>query len=84
MSPRRSLVLARKSLVRAIVLFVLFVLLLNFSVPYDTTDDTTNKTRSGLSLYTDHLTGCQYLRAGIFGGITPRLTANGKHQGCRE
>lgn len=37
--------------------------------------------RSGLQPYTDHGTGCQYLRAGsMFGGsaLTPRLDATGK------
>jgi hypothetical protein len=33
--------------------------------------------RSGLSLYTDSKTGCQYLRAGI-SGLTPRLDRDGK------
>ena len=32
--------------------------------------------RSGLSIYTDHLTGCQYL-VSPSGGITPRLDAKG-------
>lgn len=46
-------------------------------VPRDDTDSP-NK-RSGMGLYTDHKTGLQYLRAGWFGGLTPRLDANGKH-----
>ena len=35
--------------------------------------------RSGMQLYTDSLTGCQYLEAGMIGGITPRLDRDGKH-----
>lgn len=34
--------------------------------------------RSGMHIYTDHLTGCQYLRPGSYSGITPRLAADGK------
>jgi len=36
---------------------------------------------SGMVVYHDHLTGCEYLASG-HGGITPRLDANGK-QVCR-
>lgn len=32
---------------------------------------------SGLSLYTDHRTGCQYLGV-LFGGLTPRLGPDGR------
>lgn len=42
--------------------------------------------RSGMELFADHLTGCQYLRGGsLFGGsaLTPRLDANGK-QVCKR
>lgn len=35
---------------------------------------------SGLTLYRDHLTGCEYVSVG--GGLTPRLGADGK-QLCR-
>lgn len=44
--------------------------------------DTSDDERSGMSLYTDALTGCQYLGAG-FGGITPRLDKDGHHV-CSE
>ena len=37
--------------------------------------------RSGMSLYTDELTGCQYL--GTLGALTPRLAPEG-HQICKE
>ena len=37
--------------------------------------------RSGLVPATDAATGCQYLRTSG-GGITPRLTQDGKHMGC--
>ncbi len=42
--------------------------------PRDDTD--TDVLRSGMRLYTDHGTGCQYLRAGD--GLTPRLDSAGK------
>lgn len=44
-------------------------------VPRDDTDPPDG--RSGLSLHTDHLTGCQYVGKG-FGNITPRLDADGQ------
>lgn len=44
--------------------------------------DQADGTRSGLHLYTDAATGCQYLGTAQ-GGITPRQLPNGKHMGCR-
>lgn len=44
--------------------------------------DTPDGARSGMSLHVDHRTGCQYLSK-PFGGITPRLDANGKHMCSR-
>jgi len=38
--------------------------------------DKTRSERSGLMIFTDHKTGCQYVGT-ILGGITPRLTAQG-------
>lgn len=49
-------------------------------VPHDDTDPPREglwRSRSGLGLYTDHKTGCQYVKAGLFGGTTPRLDADG-------
>lgn len=37
------------------------------------------KDRSGLTLYIDYGTGCHYLKQGFFGGLTPRLDADGNH-----
>lgn len=46
-------------------------------------DDTdTPDARSGMSLYHDALTGCEYVGV-LFHGFTPRLDANGK-QICRS
>jgi len=61
--------------IAAIVVILVGVRYLN---PYDGTDDAKNKLRSGATLVTDYGTGCQYLK-GTFGGITPRLNANGEH-----
>ncbi len=44
--------------------------------PFDATD--APPVRSGLSLYTDAATGCQYVTAGWFGGPVPRLGRDGK------
>ena len=49
---------------------------------YDDTDDVENGDRSGMALYTDHQTGCQYLGR-FFGALTPRVDGNGNHLGCR-
>lgn len=40
-------------------------------------DDSDGKKRSGLIVYTDALTGCQYLGT-VVGAITPRLDKDGK------
>ena len=45
--------------------------------PYDDTDNAEEGERSGFRLYTDHGTGCQYLRAGVFGGVVPRFDRDG-------
>ena len=58
------------------------VLLIGLAREYDSTDNVAEKERSGLGLYTDHLTGCQYLSAG-FSGLTPRLNVKGLHEGCK-
>lgn len=50
-------------------------------VPHDDTDPPDG--RSGLTLSTDHRTGCQYLGRPL-GGLTPRLDGTGKHLGCRQ
>ena len=65
-----------------VFLFVFIIGLCTFPA-YDDTDDKVNGTRSGMVLYTDNLTGCQYLKAGLIGGITPRLDVNGNHVGCK-
>lgn len=55
------------------MLMILLSLFLNN--PRDTTDPPDG--RSGMKLLTDHKTGCQYLYRG--GGITPRMSADGRH-----
>ena len=63
---------------------VVFVcILLNQLRPYDSTDDVVGEKRSGLALYTDQLTGCQYVKGGYFGGTTPRMDRTGR-QICVE
>lgn len=65
---------------------LIFGAAINYVVPaswmgsYDSTDK--KPERSGLGLYTDAMTGCQYLSA-KGSGITPRLDENGK-QICRK
>jgi hypothetical protein len=70
-----------------IIIFVALVLALSLvgnllRWGYDDTDDKRPGEmfgkRSGLSLYTDHATGVQYIKGGLFGGTTPRLDKDGK------
>jgi hypothetical protein len=67
---------------KLILMLLLFLTLAGCNVG-DDTDDRANNRTSGLVLYTDYGTGCQYLRAAADGGITPRLAADGK-QVCRD
>lgn len=60
-----------------LLLIVVSVLIYSMVAPYDDTDDIENSDRSGLILYVDHRTGLHYLQGGLFGGITPRLNADG-------
>lgn len=70
-----------RELLIACALVVLFSIALDKTVPYDDTDDASNGVRSGMMIYTDHYTGCQYLGK-LFGGVTPRLSRKGEHMGC--
>ena len=68
-----------------IILFVVMVSILSwiynyFTIGYDSTDNPIAKERSNLTLYTDHATGLQYIRGGIFGGLQPRLNTDGTHR----
>ena len=65
-----------KTIDYVIPVLLVFLLVASCSANKDDTDPTEG--RSGLALHTDNLTGCQYL-AKPFGGITPRLDAQGKH-----
>jgi hypothetical protein len=46
------------------------------SHPYDNSDPPSG--RSNLIIRTDSLTGCEYLRDAVGGGITPRMGKDGK------
>lgn len=48
--------------------------------PYDDSDPPGG--RSGLRIYRDALTGCEYLSGGITGALTPRMDRSGR-QVCR-
>lgn len=45
-----------------------------FHIGQDTTDGPDS--RSGLALFTDHMTGCQYVGS-PYGGVTPRIDRDG-------
>lgn len=57
------------------ILVVVTAVYISF-MPYDETDDTINKRRSGMGYYVDYGTGCQYL--GTWFTLTPRLGLDGK------
>ncbi len=44
---------------------------------YDETDNTVADERSGMAVFTDYGTGCQYLMVSPMGGLTPRLDSRG-------
>ena len=73
----------RLKLVAVILLLIGLVVWVKWFAPYDDTDPPGE--RSGLVLYIDHLTGCQYVKAGsIFGGsLTPRIDRQGNPI-CKE
>lgn len=75
----------------AIAIIVAFVVIVALSAPsvpqhlkrkvswfssYDVTDNIAEKKRSGLTIYVDHETGCQYVGT-VLGGLTPRIDRNG-------
>lgn len=66
----------------ATVIVVAVIVMLAAGPRTDATDDP-NGSRSGLRLRRDYGTGCEYLE-GTRGGLTPRMTADGRHSGCRR
>lgn len=62
-------------LVFAVASFAIYCVRTARPAPYDDTDPPGG--RSGITLFTDDLTGCQYLGS-PFGPTTPRLGADGK------
>lgn len=53
--------------------------LIDYTAPYDSTDN--GEERSGMRLYTDNQTGCQYLSS-TFGSLVKRVDGEGNHVGC--
>ena len=63
-----------------IVVIGIVIMLFSWLTPYDDTDDEASKERSGMVLFTDYGTGCQYVGTGQIWGnssLTPRLDSNG-------
>jgi len=71
-----------KETIITIILMIVVLSIINSLHSYDDTDDELNGERSGFILYTDHKTGCQYLRAGLFGNLIKRVDGEGHHVGC--
>ncbi len=68
--------------IRDLLILVIAVVLFNalanhYRWGFDDSDNNITGKRSGLSLYTDHKTGCQYFGK-VFGPPTPRLDSMGK------
>ncbi|WP_319568247.1 DUF6440 family protein [Cohaesibacter marisflavi] len=61
---------------------IAFICFIGFVSPSTKSDDSNGAKKSGMTVYTDYKTGCQYLGTWS-GGITPRLDADGK-QVCIE
>lgn len=59
-----------------IISFISIQFLYLWLAPTDSTDRSKWR-RSGMSVYTDNATGVQYVKAGWFGSLTPRIHANG-------
>ena len=70
-------------IIALIIMIAMILMMIDIFMPYDSTDNISNRDRSGLVLYRDHMTGCEYIKGGLIGGITPRLDGNGNHIGCR-
>ncbi len=65
-----------------ITIYLIVITLITHTLGYGGRDDTDSKVtndRSGMRLYTDYGTGCQYLRAGMLSSMIPRLDSNGDH-----
>ena len=65
------------------IITLIMVIWAAWNRPLDDTDNAATEERSGLGLYTDNFTGCQYLSSDFMGGITPRLDGSGRHVGCK-
>lgn len=64
-----------------VALYISWFMQLSINRPKDTTDPANGL--SGLRLYTDDLTGCQYLSSGNNVTLIPRVAPDGKTQlGC--
>jgi hypothetical protein len=73
--------MGKELIIAAIALFVA-AQILDYFRPYDDTDDELNRVRSGMQLFTDNKTGCQYLKGSYFAELTKRVDGNGRHVGC--
>lgn len=75
----RELLVSAVATVAALILVMLVVIAWPSSQSTDSTDPPGG--RSGLTLYVDQQTGCEYLSHRS--GLTPRVDGRGRHLGCR-
>lgn len=63
----------------AMILGYFLMIIFIFNIFFNPTDNSDKGfwKRSGLTIYTDHLTGVQYVKGGLFGDITPRINHDG-------
>lgn len=69
-----------RRIAKTILFFIICTLIFSwlatiFQIGFDSTD---GASRSGMKIYTDAMTGCEYLSSQT-GGLTPRLDKNSKH-----
>ena len=83
-TPERSLWMMATVLFKVTAVIILIMVTASFvrscgDFDMDGTDDLNLKVRSGLKLYIDHGTGCEYVQA-PGSGLTPRLNASGRQK----
>lgn len=69
----------KKIIITAVVLYFGIAAYGHFYTPYDDTDNEAYNLRSGMKLYTDYGTGCQYLSTPFSNNLIPRMDSNHNH-----
>ena len=62
----------------AIFMFIQSAIILYNAITFEPDETNDGNRRSGMVMYTDYGTGCQYLKSGFFAAPTPRMNYDGK------